>query len=261
MCLAVLACGVHPEYPLIFAANRDEFFSRPTAPAEIWPGPAQLIAGKDLKGGGTWMGITRTGRFAALTNVRDPRNHDARRKSRGKIVLEFLLGNESPQIFLKRLESEAKDYNPFNILVGNESSLHYLGSANPGLRELTLGIHALSNGALDEPWPKVARAKASLAALLAPSAPPDVSALLGMLSDRQLVNDDAQLPRTGVPIELERQLSPIFIEIPASQYGTCSSAVVLVRRTGQVTFVEVDHRSQPPGTRRDFHFQIAPTPV
>ncbi len=235
MCLIVLALHVHPLHPLVVAANRDEALERPTAPAAFWPGVDGLLGGRDLASGGTWMGVTRTGRFAALTNVRDPRVHDPEAPSRGGLVVRFLRGEGDPCEHVRAVAAERTRRNGFNLLAGAGGRLAWVSNAGGGPTELTPGIHAISNAALDSPWPKSIRTAAGLRRLLAPGCAIDPEALFALLADRTMAADD-ELPSTGVPLEVERVLSAPFIVAPG--YGTRASTLLLARRDGRAVLLE-----------------------
>lgn len=223
MCLVTFAWQAHARYPLIVAANRDEWRQRPTAPAHEWDG---IYAGRDLQAGGTWMGITRAGRFAALTNVRAPNEPSAGLRSRGELVVNYLQSACEPLDFLAALDAAA--YAGFNLLAGTRTSLAYFGSQRGEIREVAAGVHGLSNHRLDEPWPKVERSKAVLACELAHQEP-SVESLFAMLSDATPAPDD-RLPDTGVGLALERRLAPILIV--GADYATRSSTVLRGRDDG-----------------------------
>ena len=225
MCLIAIAWQAHPDFPLVVAANRDEWRDRPALPAHWWEDHPGLLAGRDLQAGGTWMGVTPAGRFAAVTNFRDPSDRRSTALSRGTLVAGFLLGSETPGAYLRGLADRAAQYNGFNLLLGDGDSLLYFGSREGEVRAVEPGVHALSNHLLDEPWPKVQRARAALAAMLGDGDEP----LFAMLSDATPA-PDSQLPDTGVGIERERMLSPILIT--GADYGTRASTVLRVRRGG-----------------------------
>jgi uncharacterized protein with NRDE domain len=235
MCLILLAYECHPAYRLIIAANRDEFFARPTAPAAFWDDAPQLLAGRDLQEGGTWLGITRNGRFAALTNYRDPASYRQDRPSRGRLVSDFLRGNMSTSAYREFLQREGDDYNNFNLIFGTSEELCCFSNRGNLFTAPTPGIHGLSNHLLDTPWPKVSRGREALARLIAPADTIATDDIFTLLADRTPA-PDYLLPDTGVGIERERLLSPLFISTPA--YGTRSSTVVLIDRNEQVTFSE-----------------------
>lgn len=231
MCLIAIAWRAHPRWPLVVAANRDEWRDRPAAPAGWWADAPDVLAGRDLRAGGTWMGITRGGRFAAVTNFRDPADKRSDARSRGELVARFLRGNDDPRAFLEALAAEAGAYNGFNLLAGDGDALWYFGSREGEARPVDPGIHALSNHLLDEPWPKVRRAREAMAADVAG----DAGALFAMLGDTT-PGADAELPDTGVGLAWERRLSPALITGP--DYGTRASTVVRLAAHGESQFEE-----------------------
>jgi uncharacterized protein with NRDE domain len=225
MCLIVFAWQVVPGTPLIVAANRDEFYDRPALPAGWWDDHPQVYAGRDLRGGGTWLGITKNGRFAAITSVRAPAEKLADAPSRGELAARFLTGQASPQEYITEIAGNAGRYNGFNLLVGNRAELIWFSNGKKddprNGKPLTAGVYGLSNDALDSPWPKVVRTKAQFASLLCQGAPQD--AFFEMLTDTTRASD-CRLPKTGVNLEMERLLSAVLIESP--NYGTRTSTVV-----------------------------------
>ena len=244
MCLILLAHESHPRYPLIVAANRDESHDRPTRRAGWWGDAPEVLAGRDLREGGSWMGVTRAGRWAAVTNFRERVPPRADAPSRGDLVGDYLRGEASPRDYLERLRPRLAEYNGFNLLAGEPGALYWSSNrsdANPPDRLLAPGIYGVSNHLLDTPWPKVRRGKEALAELLGErSLRPD--RLLDLLLD-QTVAADHELPDTGVGLELERALSTLFIQSPG--YGTRSSTALLLDRDGKGLFVERTYR---PGT-------------
>lgn len=240
MCLIVFAWQVVPGIPLVAAANRDEFYARPTAPAAWWDDYPQVYAGRDLQGGGTWLGITREGRFAALTNIRNPveRRDDVR--SRGMLVAEYLEGGMSPEEYIARSRESGTDYNGYNLIIGTRDQLIWYNNREEqderNGKPLAPGIYGLSNASLDSPWPKVVRTKAQFSSLLCQGAPHD--AYFEMLKDTTRAND-CRLPKTGVPIEWERLLSSVCIE--SETYGTRSSSVVQIYRDHPPELIEHQH--------------------
>lgn len=254
MCLLLLAVKKHPDYSLVLAANRDEYYDRPTAPAAFWNEAPHLLAGKDLRAGGTWLGITRQGRIAAITNYRDPASIKTNAPSRGKLVSGFLLGQESPERFLEGLAQEKDQYNGFNLIIGQNDQLYCFSNRQDGAHKLSSGIYGLSNRLLDTPWPKLTRSKEAVAHLISKQKNPSQDDLFQMLLDRTVADDD-QLPDTGVGIEWERILSPIFITSPT--YGTRSSTIILIDRLHRVTFTEKTFNSDPEhATSVEYEFQI-----
>lgn len=249
MCLVVLGLKAHPLHPLVVAANRDEYLERPSEPARFWPGEDGLLAGRDLRAGGTWAGVTRSGRFAALTNVRDPRALDPAAPSRGELVLRFLRGADGPLDHLGAISREPSRRNGFNLLAAAAGRLGWYSNAGGFPEEVGPGVHAVSNAFLDTPWPKARRSAARLADVLSRGTPIDPEELFALLSDRAPAADD-ELPDTGVGLEAERLLSPPFIAAPG--YGTRGSTLLLVSREGRATFLErlFDAEFREAGTAR-----------
>jgi len=235
MCLLLMALNTHTTYPLVFLANRDEYYERPSTPARFWEEAPTVLAGKDLRAGGTWLGMSKNGRIAAVTNYRDPSSMKTDAPSRGRLVSEFLVGHSEPLEYLDCLEKVAGRYNGFNLIVGDIGGLYWYSNRGHGIQLLKPGIYGLSNHLLDTPWPKVARAKNALARLLSVRENPSLEELFHILADRTPA-DDASLPHTGVEPGWERILSPIFISSPA--YGTRSSTVMLIGADNRATFVE-----------------------
>lgn len=245
MCLILLALEARSDLPLVIAANRDEFYARPTALAAPWPDAPQVIAGRDLRQGGTWLGITTAGRWAAVTNFREPENRRTKAPSRGRLVADYLLGDLSPAVYLDSIASEAHLFHGFNLLVGSRSSVRWFsnraGDHPLQGRELTAGVYGLSNDLLDTPWPKVVEGKREMREGLEAGADPDT--LMQGLLDRTLAAE-ADLPETGVPREVEHALSARFIA--GIEYGTRSSTVIRVEKSGRALLLERSFR--PPAT-------------
>jgi uncharacterized protein with NRDE domain len=233
MCLILLAHGAHPDYPLVIAANRDEYYERPTARAAFWPDQPHILAGRDLEGMGTWLGVTLQGRVAALTNFRDRRERKTDAPSRGTLVRDFLVSEQAPREYLEEVATRASDYNGFNLLAGDIDGVFYFSSREGAVQQVAPGIHGLSNHLLDTPWPKVARGKQRLRAAL--ELGPNPETLLDLLHDREAAAAD-ELPDTGVGADMERVLSPALIVSP--QYGTRASTAVLFGEDGSVSFSE-----------------------
>jgi len=235
MCLILFAHKVHPDYPLVLAANRDESYQRATAPAAFWQDDARVYGGRDLEQGGTWLGITRTGRVAALTNFRAGNAVKTSTRSRGELVGNYLRSNQPAAAYLGRTGREAMLYNGFNLLAGDVDSLHYFSNRAGAAVAVSPGIHGLSNHLLDTPWPKVERGKRALAGMLDLAGSDLSDALFSVLADRTPA-PDAELPDSGIGLQRERLLSPAFIVKPL--YGTRCSTVLLVDNQGRVTFSE-----------------------
>ncbi len=234
MCLIFISVQQHPQYKLIVAANRDEFYERKTTAAGFWNDHPHVLAGRDLEAGGTWMGIHKNGRIAMVTNYRDLRNLKTVAPSRGALVSDFLTGNDTAKKYLENITHNSNQYNGFNLIVGSTEELWYHSNYKEGVQPLTPGLHGLSNHLLDTPWPKVSRGLTQMQQVLVNNAinPDDLFALL---SDGQLASDD-QLPDTGIGVERERMLSSMFIKSPG--YGTRCSTVVLIDRHDEVYFCE-----------------------
>ncbi|MFC7517724.1 NRDE family protein [Herbaspirillum sp. GCM10030257] len=237
MCLIVFAWQVVPAIPMVAAGNRDEFYERPAAPADWWTDDSQVYAGRDLRGGGTWMGVTRDGRFAAITNVRDPATKREPAPSRGELVAGYLTGDMGPEAYIASIAPEASQYNGFNLLVGDANKLVWLTNAitndERNGKALAPGVYGLSNGLLDDPWPKVVRTKAQFSSLLCQGAPED--AYFEMLTDTARA-PDCRLPKTGVSLEWERVLSAVCIQSP--EYGTRTSTVARIFSNGTAALQE-----------------------
>lgn len=235
MCLILFANEASSRYQLVLAANRDEFYSRPTAPAAFWEEAPDILAGRDLEGGGSWMGVTRSGKIAAVTNFRGAGKVREDAPSRGNLVNDFLMSGESPDVFTDRLRTRARNYNGFNLLLGSAQSLWWYSNQYDEPHRIIPGIHGLSNHLLDTPWAKVERGKRALEDLLVGEKEITPEQIFPILEDHTPAADD-ELPDTGVGLELERVLSAAFIR--TQYYGTRSSTVLLVERTGNLTFVE-----------------------
>lgn len=254
MCLIFLAINKHPKYKLIVAANRDEFYNRRTAAADYWKDQPGILGGRDMEAGGSWMAMNTKGKIAMVTNYRDLRNLKSVAPSRGHLVTDFLKDDIDVESYLKSIDPTAKEYNGFNLIVGDMNEIGYLSNYKEGIEILTDGIYGLSNGLLDSNWPKVNRGKEKFARHLNE----DVSAeaLFALLNDEERAPDD-QLPKTGLDIERERAVSSMFIKSPG--YGTRCSTVVLIDYQNQVEFIErvydldtFDH------TNKKFKFSITP---
>jgi uncharacterized protein with NRDE domain len=236
MCLVALALDAHPRFPLVLAANRDEFFARPSSPMDWWTPDGDtraVLAGRDLQAGGSWLGLTATGRLAVVTNVRRPALPVPGAPSRGALVLRWLQADTSTEAFAASV-ADAR-FASFNLLALDlaRRDAAWLGSAQREPQPLRAGVHGLSNAALDTPWPKVQTLKQRLGDHLASatSAVALTDALLSALADPSEADDDV-LPDTGVPPEWERLLSAAFIHTPDGRYGTRCSTVLVVERDG-----------------------------
>jgi len=251
MCLLTFAYDAHPQYALVFGGNRDEFYERPTDPASFWDEAPHVLAGRDRKEGGTWLGVTRNGYWGVVTNVRAPEQYRPEAASRGALVSTYLTEEPDPRSYATRVSESADRYNPFNLLVGTPEELYYVSGQREKRQPVAPGIHGLSNAELNTPWPKVTTGKRRLQESL--NDPVTPTALLDLLDDRTPFSED-RLPQTGVGRELEKRLSPIFIE--GEEYGTRSSTVLLIARSGEVTFVERTFNEGHAADTRRFSFTI-----
>lgn len=236
MCLILFSYKNHPRYKLILAANRDEFYERPTLSADYWEDHPEVLAGRDLKAKGTWMGINKkTGNIAMLTNYRDLANLKNDAPSRGHLVSDFLIKNQSPEEYYLDIASDLPDYNGFNLLIGNANELYYTSNEfRGGLKKLPEGFYGLSNHLLNTDWPKVKKGKLKLAAITEEKHF-DVARLFEAMYDDELAPDH-KLPDTGVGLEKERMLSSVFIKSPS--YGSRCTTVVLIDNNDKVLFAE-----------------------
>ena len=234
MCLILAAWHAHPDYRLILAANRDEFHARPTRASGYWEDAPGILAGRDLVHGGTWLGVDRRGRAAAVTNIREPSQKRPESRSRGLLVSEYLRSADTAAAYLERVDAEKYRYDPFNLLVMNGGALYFLSRLKGGAVNLQPGIYGVSNGPLDCPWPKVTRGKDLLRRLIDDDRV-GADALFDILGDTAAA-PDADLPDTGVGIEMERVLSAAFIR--TETYGTRASTVLMVDRRGRVSWSE-----------------------
>lgn len=256
MCLILLGFRAHRHFPLVVAANRDEHYSRPAAPATFWDDHPAIYAGRDLEKGGTWMGINTNGRFAAITNYREGQPGAAAPRSRGELVSGFLAGDAAAPDYFSAIAGA--DYNPFSMIAGDLDALGFHSNRGNGFLPVAPGVHGLSNHLLDTPWPKVQAGMTAVAATREFDDPDAVSAtLFALLADRASA-PDPQLPATGITPQRERELSPPFIS--GEHYGTRSSTVLLVHAGGDVFVHEKRYgpRGQPLGeTARAFRLERA----
>lgn len=256
MCLIALGWQLRPDYPLILAANRDEFFGRAAAPLAFWADEQDILAGRDLEKGGTWLGLSRTGQVAAVTNYRDGSQVKTGQRSRGWLVRDYLLSDQDPVQFLSELDASANTYDGFNLLAGSPRELFYYSNRSDArITPLSAGVHAISNHLLNTPWPKVQRARRGLEALVNLPASELADALFSLLAD-QTLPADAALPDTGLGLDRERLLSTAFIQ--GIEYGTRCSTVLLVQGNG---LAWMEERTFDPGgsesTRRQIEVKLA----
>jgi len=234
VCLIAFAWRSHPRCRLAVAANRDEYFGRPAAPAGFWDDHRNVLAGRDLEAGGTWLGITLNGRFAALTNYRNPADKKTGAPSRGALVADFLTGRTSAEEYVRLVEKRGADYNGFSLLVGDVGSMFFFSNRGDRATRVAPGVHGLSNHLLDTPWPKVEKAKAKFAALLDGTFDPERA--FGLLNDTERA-PGGELPSTGVSLELEERLSAIRI-LAVGGYGTRCSTALCFGQDGRIEFHE-----------------------
>ncbi len=254
MCLLSFAIDSHPRYRLVLAANRDENFVRPTAAAHFWEDTPEILAGRDLEAGGTWLGVSRKGRLAALTNYYGPNEYAPDKLSRGWLIKDFLNGDLSPNGYLKHLHQTGYNYNGFGIVFGDTTGLNYYTNRGQSVCGISAAVHGLSNHLLDTHWPKVINIKSGLQRIIENSDAIDPEDLFTLLSERTRY-PDLLLPDTSVGIERERSLSSIFVS--REEFGTRCSTVILVDRDNRMTFLErsFDANQNNTGT---VEFNLAP---
>jgi len=240
MCLITFAFNAHPKYRFILTANRDEFYARPARPAGWWEDHPEIFGGRDLLAMGTWMGIHKNGRFAAVTNYRDIRNIKPDAKSRGNLPIGFLLGTDSPQAYTSEVRKKGNKYNGFNLIVLDEE-MAYAGNYSKDAYPLDSGIYGLSNALLNTPWPKVEKAKSAFGFLIQKNFKPED--LIEMMGDTKPASDES-LPDTGLDYDKEKALSAMCIRMP--DYGTCCTSALTIDYEGNVEFTE---KSYPVGDR------------
>lgn len=255
MCILFIAVEQHPIFPLIIAANRDEFYPRPTQESHFWHDHKNLLAGKDLQAGGTWMGVNTEGGIAALTNIRNPEKHDNELStSRGHIVSSYLLGDTPESNYIQNLKTSRNTYNGYNLLFGKWNQLQVYNNHDDSLQKLTPGFYGLSNADLNSPWPKINSGVSALETYCSENADLDVEQLFALLMDETKA-DDSELPNTGVPYEWEKKLSSIFIR--SEGYGTRSSTILTVDQNQRLSWYEhtFNDNKQVINTQY-FHFNI-----
>lgn len=233
MCILFLAINQHSKYPLVICANRDEFYQRPTSTAHFWPDNPAMLAGKDLQAGGSWLGVNQQGYFAAITNIRISGRPSSGKRSRGELVTMALQSDS--KITVKWLKQYGEQYNPFNLVYGPLDSLVCYNSLTKKQVALADGFHAVSNGELDDIWPKMAKGEKQLEAIVNLDQPIEPEQLFSILKDQQKAELNL-LPNTGVPLEWERLLSSIFIN--SKDYGTRSSCLILQQDNHAIEFIE-----------------------
>lgn len=253
MCLIFLSYKQNKDYPLIVLANRDEFYKRPTMSANYWEENPNILAGKDLEGGGTWMGITKNGYMSMLTNYRDIANIKPNAPTRGKLVSDYLQGEFSPKEYLKALSKTGSDYNGYSLITGSFNDPWYYSNYQNKIAQLGTGLYGLSNALLNSKWPKIETGKEELAPLLLEDKI-DKEALFNLMTNAKLAEDN-QLPETGLPLEKEKAISSRFINIEG--YGTRCTTLIMVDKSGKVNFTERQYENgAATGEENQFAFKI-----
>ena len=254
MCLIVFSSNNHPKYKLILAANRDEFYKRPTRTAQFWQDERypNILAGKDLEAGGTWMGIHKDGRWGALTNFRDPSAIKNDAPSRGQLVTNYLTQKTSAPDYISEIGKDSSLYNGFNLLLGDKFGVYHFSNQNQAIQRIPPGIHGVSNALLDTPWPKLEQAKQSLSSTINKTLfQPEE--LFQLLLNNELA-DDEELPKTGIPYKWEKAVSSIFIA--TENYGTRCSTVLLIDYNNNIEFIERSYKTGDPTTFETVRFVI-----
>ncbi len=235
MCLILFAYRQHIDYPLVVIANRDEYYARPTRHAHWWD-DADTFAGRDLEANGTWLGVSRLGHFAAVTNIREPGGMKAGKLSRGELTRNYLSTTQTAEAYLHQLETHDQDYAGFNLMLADRQGIWFYSNRDRRIKRIQPGIYGISNGDFDEPWPKLSSGKLELEASL--SGGVDTGKLMEILTDHRVAHDH-ELPSTGVPLDVERLLSSRFIRAPG--YGTRACSVVTIDASNQVRFSEQNY--------------------
>lgn len=254
MCLIVFSVNEHPNYKLVMSANRDEFLERPTEHAHYWKEHQEILAGKDLRNGGTWLGINKNGNLAALTNYRDPKKINPQAPSRGNITKNFLLNHTEPTAYTNLLEKQGATFNGYNLLLRYASKMYHYSNVSKTLTELSKGTFGLSNALLNTSWPKVEEAKARLAQALSNDLI-DLQQLTDMMQLHHIPEDD-KLPSTGVPLEVERLLSPMYIKMKG--YGTRCTTALTIDHENVLKFQETNYNEHFEVTDvKKFEFEVS----
>ena len=252
MCLILFAWQQHADYPLIAIANRDEYYARPSRDAQWWE-DSDIFAGRDLEAGGTWLGVNHRGHLAAVTNVREPGSMQPGRRTRGDLTRDYLAGSDDAETYLARLALHDQEFAGFNLLLGDLTGLWFYSNREQKIRRVETGVYGVSNGAFDEPWPKLKSGRAELSALLDGEIRHDQ--LMEILTDHR-VAEDHELPDTGVALDIERLLSSRFIR--SSAYGTRACSVITLDRQQRIEFSEQNYTdAEYPGSLRHEIFEWA----
>ncbi len=262
MCLIIFAHQISDQYPLILSANRDEVFSRKSREAQFWSGEAgcsNLLAGKDLQAGGTWIGVTLDGKFAAITNLRSNSDDNRAFLSRGSLTLKYLIGKESPHNFAKAITEDLSYYKGFNLLLGRKDEVVFINSKEKSVLSIEPGIYAFSNDTLNSSYLKVIQGRDKLSKLLNSGAEVTPDFLIEMMRDRKVAADNL-LPSNGLPKSLERKLSAAFVSAPDRNYGTVCSTAFLTTSIGRAQFVEQNYdRDGVPTNNHYFEYSLQET--
>ena len=243
MCLITFAYRVNDKYPLVLSANRDEFFSRKSREAQFWKdevGCSNLLAGKDLEAGGTWIGVTKSGKFAAITNLRSNSEDDQASLSRGALTLEYLIGKESPLNFARTIVGNLSSYRGFNLLLGDKQEIVFMNSKEKSILPLEPGVYAFSNNTLNSNYPKVVKGKDKLAKLVDTETELNPDLLIDMMRDRTTAADNS-LPSTILSKALEKKLSAIFVSDTDRNYGTLCTTAFVTNSSGKTQFIEQNY--------------------
>lgn len=235
MCLILFSYNNHPKYKLILASNRDEFYNRPTRQLEFWVDSPNILAGQDEQDNGTWLGVASNGRISGITNFRSSKALKNKAPSRGLLVSNYLNGIQSPKEYLENIMKYGQDYNGFNLLAGDVDSMYYYSNMGGTVQKVEPGIYGLSNAFLDTPWPKVTKGKAELEKIISEGDNLHLERIFSLLSDKA-VPSEKELPETGVGLEWERILGPIFIE--SEIYGTRTSTIITIDHNSNINVVE-----------------------
>ncbi|OQY01445.1 MAG: hypothetical protein B6I26_03715 [Desulfobacteraceae bacterium 4572_130] len=234
MCLILFAYKVSKKHPFILAANRDEFYQRPTAPMNFWHNKPYILAGKDIKQGGTWFGINKKNkRFAGITNFRDPFSIKSNAPSRGEIIIDFLESTKKIELYINEFKKKADIYNGFNLVLGDKDSIFWFSNLKNKVEKIKIGIHGISNKFLNTPWPKITLGKKALHQIINENI--TYKSIFSMLGNRTIAHD-TKLPNTGIGLKWERILSPLFIK--SDIYGTRSSTIMLIHKNGNIDIIE-----------------------
>ncbi len=245
MCLILFSYNNHPRYRIILASNRDEFYNRPTRQLDFWDNSAMILAGQDEKDKGTWLGVTPTGKISGITNFRSPNALKDKAPSRGWLVSDYLSGDKTPKEYLEKIMKFGKNYNGFNLLAGDLNSMYYYSNMGEEVQEIKPGLYGLSNAFLDTPWPKITKGKVGLEKIISDGNDLSLEKVFSLLNDKAIPHDN-DLPETGVGLEWERMLSPIFIE--SDIYGTRASTIITIDGNCNIDVVEKTFTRTGPGS-------------